>query len=402
MNYLTSTLIFLIPSLGMVAGLSVAATVTIFLLILFLRGINRHCERLEGAWQSHKAGLLRLLRQNLQFFLAMTIKTELLFAAWCLISCSLTNLFKFTQVFILLFLGFIVSNSAPFGNRLQLKKALILGILTAILLFFIEYSSHGFLTRTFKASFGLYMLDRGCALLSITSWVAIIILLSSGKRRHALMLYILVLYLLSISDSLASFLGFSIGGVIFILARLIKPIFFKLIAISLITGSLLFPVIATQIEPRDLSEKYLATQPSAAHRLFIWHFVANKITLKPILGYGFASSKYIKVNNSKMINYNGEKWHPLPLHPHNNILQITLELGIIGLILFLCLVYKYLKQISNLENNNFKAISYACFINYYIIGMISYNIWQIWWISSGIWVLVLIKLLVKPDIVVDN
>ncbi len=343
-----------------------------------------------------------MLRQNLQFFLAMTIKIELLFAAWCLISCSLTNLFKFTQVFILLFLGFIVSNSAPFGNRLQLKKALILGILTAILLFFIEYSSHGFLTRTFKASFGLYMLDRGCALLSITSWVAIIILLSSGKRRHALMLYILVLYLLSISDSLASFLGFSIGGVIFILARLIKPIFFKLIAISLITGSLLFPVIATQIEPRDLSEKYLATQPSAAHRLFIWHFVANKITLKPILGYGFASSKYIKVNNSKMINYNGEKWHPLPLHPHNNILQITLELGIIGLILFLCLVYKYLKQISNLENNNFKAISYACFINYYIIGMISYNIWQIWWISSGIWVLVLIKLLVKPDIVVDN
>ncbi|MCC8406193.1 MAG: O-antigen ligase family protein [Rickettsia endosymbiont of Sceptobius lativentris] len=407
MNYLTSTLIFLIPSLGIVAGLSVAATVTVFLLMLFLRDINRHCERLKGAWQSHKANLLRLLRQNLQFFLAMTIKTELLFTAWCFISCLFTihplnSLATFAQVFIILFLGFAVSNSAPFGNRLQLKKALTLGILTAILLFFIEYSSHGFLTRTFKASFGLYMLDRGCALLSITSWVAIIILLSSGKRRHALMLYILVLYLLSISDSLASFLGFSIGGVIFILARFIKPIFFKLIAISLITGSLLFPVIAKQIEPRDLSEKYLATQPSAAHRLFIWHFVANKITLKPILGYGFASSKYIEVTDSEMIDYKGEKWHPLPLHPHNNILQITLELGIIGLILFLCLVYKYLKQIDNIKSSNFRAASYSCFINYYIIGMISYNIWQIWWISSGIWVLVLMKLLVKPDIIVDN
>lgn len=103
-----------------------------------------------------------------------------------------------------------------------------------------------------------------------------------------------------------------------------------------------------------------------------------------------------------MINYNGEKWHPLPLHPHNNILQITLELGIIGLILFLCLVYKYLKQINNIKSSNFRAASYSCFINYYIIGMISYNIWQIWWISSGIWVLVLMKLLVKPDIVVDN
>ncbi|BBJ31673.1 putative polysaccharide polymerase [Rickettsia asiatica] len=407
MQYLITSLIFLIPSLGMLTGLSVATTVTIFLLMLFLQGINRHCERLKGAWQSHTTGLLRLLRHNLQFFLAMTIKTELLFTTWCFISCLFTihpinSLATFIQVFILLFLGFAVSNSAPFQNRLQLKKALIFGILTAILLFFIEYSSHGFLTRIFKASFGLYMLDRGCALLSITVWVVVIILLSNGKKRHALMLYILVLYLLSISDSLASFLGFGIGGIIFILTRFMKPIFFKLIAISLITSSLLFPVIAKQIEPRDLSERYLTTQASAAHRLFIWHFVANKIIEKPILGYGFASSKYIKVNDSEMIDYNGEKWHPLPLHPHNNILQITLELGIIGLILFLSLIYKYLKQIDNIKNNNFRSASYACFINYYIIGMISYNIWQIWWISSGIWVLVLMKLLVKPDIVVDN
>ncbi|KJV59018.1 hypothetical protein RFEPED_1413 [Rickettsia felis str. Pedreira] len=33
----------------------------------------RHCERLKGAWQSHEIIFLRLLRQNLQFFLAMTI-----------------------------------------------------------------------------------------------------------------------------------------------------------------------------------------------------------------------------------------------------------------------------------------------------------------------------------------
>ena len=399
MQYLISSLIFLIPSLGMLAGLSVAATVTIFLLISSLLSFMSFPRKREST----------LIKNFLldSRFRGNDIKTELLFTAWCFISClfaihPINSLVTFAQVFILLFLGFIVSNSAPFGNRLQLKKVLILGILTAILLFFIEYSSHGFLTKIFKASFGLYMLDRGCALLSITAWVAITILINDKKYRYALMLYILVLYLLSISDSLASFLGFGIGGVIFILAKLTKPIFFKLVTISLITGSLLFPVIAKQIEPQDLSEKYLATQPSAAHRLFIWHFVANKITLKPILGYGFASSKYIEAGDSEMINYKGEKWHPLPLHPHNNILQITLELGVIGLILFLCLVYKYLRQIDNIKNNNFRAASYACFINYYIIGVISYNMWQIWWISSGIWVLVLMKLLVKPDIVVDN
>ena len=411
MQYLISSLIFLIPSLGMVAGLSVAATVTIFLLMLFLQDIN-HCERLKWAWQSSNNviplldhGIHKIIKKN--WIPGSDCRMAMLFAGWCFISClfaihPINSLATFTRVFMLLFLGFAVSNSDSTQNNLQLKKALILGIITAILLFFTEYSSNGFLTRTFKASFSLYMLDQGCALLSITVWVVVIILLSSGKKRHALMLYILVLYLLSISDSLASFLGFGIGGIAFILTKFMKPIFCKLITISLITSSLLFPVVAKQIEPRDLSERYLTTQASAAHRLFIWHFVTNKIIEKPILGYGFASSKYIKINDSEMIDYNGEKWHPLPLHPHNNILQITLELGIIGLILFLCLVYEYLKQISNLKNKNFKAISYACFINYYIIGMISYNIWQIWWISSGIWVLVLMKLLVKSDIVIDH
>ncbi|MCZ6883989.1 hypothetical protein [Rickettsia helvetica] len=34
-------------------------------------GYLRHCERLKGAWQSQEF-CLRLLRQNLQFFLTMT------------------------------------------------------------------------------------------------------------------------------------------------------------------------------------------------------------------------------------------------------------------------------------------------------------------------------------------
>ncbi|ADE29882.1 O-antigen ligase family protein [Rickettsia prowazekii] len=405
MQYLILSLIFLIPSLGMLTGLSIAATVAFFLLSIIITGFISFIQKQEF----NKKFFIKLYPRfgfDDIFCIINKIKTELLFTAWCFISClfavhPINSLVTFTKVFVLLFLRF-VSNAVTFQNVLYIKNSLILGIITAILLFFIEYSSHGFLTRMFKTHFGLYMLDRGCALLSITTWVAIIILFSNGHNINSFILYIVVLYLLSISDSLASFLGFSIGGIIFILARLIKTIFFKLITISLITGSLLFPVIAKQIDPQNLSEKYLATQPSAAHRLFIWHFVANKIIIRPILGYGFASSKYIETGDNAMIDYRGEKLHPLPLHPHNNILQITLELGILGLALFLCLVYKYLKEIDNIKVSNFRAASYSCFINYYIIGMISYNIWQTWWILSGIWILVLMKLLVKPDIIIDN
>lgn len=398
--FLNQTLLFLIPSLGMIAGLSVAATVTVFLLGIIIQFILLSRSPATG---SKYFFLDSRFRGN--DITVSNYKTELLLAAWCLFSClfavkPINSLASFIQVFSLLLFGFIVSNLEVFQNRSQLKNSLLLGTFTAILLFFIEYSSHGILTKLFKANFSLYMLDRGCALLSLTAWVVIAILINDRRHRHASILYVLVLYLLNISDSLASFLGFGLGGVIFIASRLIKSIFSRLIIFCLITGSLLFPVVAKQINPKQLSDNYLTTHLSAAHRLFIWHFVANKIAEEPLVIQGFNASKYVTIEDSKMINYTGEKWHPLPLHPHNNILQITLELGLIGLALFLSLIYKYLKQIGNIENNNFRAISYACFINYYVIGMISYNIWQTWWIASGIWVLILMKLLVKPDIVV--
>ncbi|WP_410526082.1 O-antigen ligase family protein [Rickettsia endosymbiont of Ceutorhynchus obstrictus] len=406
--YLISGLIFLIPVIGMIGGLSVAATIPI-LLMIFLFSIK---DRIT-------------LR-----FLFSTYKTELLFASWCLLSCifainPINSLLTFLQVFSVLLLGFTTSNyidtSIFFQNDRNIKCYLISGVIVAIILFFIEYLTNGLLTKAFRAIFqssssqffNLYMLDRGCALLSITAWIIITILIYYKKPIISLLFYVLVLYLLFISDSLASFLGFLIGGLTFSVSKITQKIltgeiFFRLISIGLIAGSLSIPIIAGNINPRYISEKYASSiQESAQHRLFIWHFVANKIAEKPIFGYGFASSKYIEVKDSEIIKHNGIEWHPLPLHPHNNILQVILETGLIGLILFLALIYKYLKQISNLtrQNNNcqnYQSISYACFINYYFIGMVSYSIWQVWWVAVGIWALILMKLLVKSDIIIDN
>lgn len=396
--YLISGLIFLIPVIGIIGGLSPAITIPIFL-ITFLFSIKDKIT----------------LR-----FLFSTYKIELLFASWCLISCiyainPISSFLTFLQVFSVLLLGFTSGNyidkSIFFQNDRNIKCYLISGVMVAIILFFIEYLTNGLLTKAFRAIFqpsstqffNLYMLDRGCALLSITAWIIITILISYKKPIVSLLFYLLVLYLLFISDSLASFLGFLVGGLTFIASKIIKQkIFSQLITIGLIAGSLSIPIITGNINPQYISEKYTSSiQDSAKHRLFIWHFVANKIVEKPIFGYGFASSKYIEVKNGEIIKHNGVEWYPLPLHPHNNILQIILETGLIGLILFLALIYKYLKQISNLTIN-YRSISYACFINYYFIGMVSYSIWQVWWVAVGIWALVLMKLLVKSDIIIDN
>jgi len=389
MQYLIKTLTFIIPSLGMIAGLSAASTIILFLVSLL----------------SHLKNKLTFPMKN--------IKLELIFIFWCVLSCfwspnPIASLLMCLQVIPVIFLGLIVKkniNKLTF-QEIRIESPLIWTLFVAISLFFIEYFSSGLISLTFRKifqtsstkSFQLYDLDRGCALFSLVAWIVIGIFVSRKRYFLSYILYIFTLYMLSMSDSLATFLAFAVSGLIIIISKLVTLKFIQFVSFCLILGSLLMPIIAYKIEPRFIADNYSQYIPdSAKHRLFIWHFVSNKIIEKPIFGSGFGSSKIISSNNDQMIEYKGYHWSPLPLHPHNNIMQIFLETGLIGLLLFLALAYKFLKQIEfailDKKEFNFGLIAFACFINYYIIGMISFNIWQLWWVCTGIWSSIIIQCL---------
>ena len=65
---------------------------------------------------------------------------------------------------------------------------------------------------------------------------------------------------------------------------------------------------------------------SVWHRAEIWSFVAGRIAEKPALGWGLDSSRAMPGGKDK-IDGTAER---LPLHPHNGILQLWLELGAVG------------------------------------------------------------------------
>ena len=390
MRNLLSILIVIIPALGMIAGLASSTTIILFLIVSLV-----------------------CLRDKLTFSLA-NIKLELAFMAWCLFSCFwsinlVSSLLHYVQIFAVVLIGLIIKNNI---NKLDeqngtVEKPLIIGLFMAIGLFFIEYFSGGIISSAFRGIFQpgsaklfyLHNLDRGCALFTLASWIFIGFLFSRSQYFLSVLFYVFALYMLSISDSLASLLAFFASGIIIIICKLMTLRFVKLVSFCLIIGSILMPIFAYKIDPVTISNNYNQYIPdSAKHRLFIWHFVADKIMDKPILGFGFNSSKNIKINDDEMIEYKGYSWSPLPLHPHNNIMQIFLETGFIGLCLFLALVYKLCKQIklSDGKNLNYELINFACFINYYIIGMISFGIWQLWWVCSGIWAIIMLQYLRKP------
>lgn len=386
----------IIPALGMVAGLSNSLTITAFLIILLT--------------QVKKPVTLPL----------KSVKLELLWSSWCCLTCLWSGHFMaswaaYVKVFTLLSLGLINYNGWQAPKKL-VEYALILGICLAIGLFFVEYLSGGFLSLSYRQIFQpasvplfyLHMLDRGCALLSLLAWVVMGILIKYHRYLLAGAVYVIIGSLLMISDSLASFVGFIGGGLIFVLCRLLTVKLLKFITSLLILGSLLVPVLAYNLNPSRLAGSFDSALPiSAIHRLFIWHFVTDQASSKLWLGWGFDASKQFVVNDEQIVKYKTHHLFPLPLHPHNNILQIWFETGLIGLLLFLLIVYKFtnnLQQIIIIERGksrsqslNFGVVAYACLVNYHIIGMISYGVWQSWWIASGVFTALLLKYLLKPE-----
>ena len=381
------SLLFLIPAIGMIAGLSVGLMVC-FLMVL--PHFIPHPEEQNAHYSQNR----------------IFIK---IFAAYCLLSCLWSpDVFIAAKEYMQVFIPLIAYLYMP---RIYLRsldqKYLIYGILVAMLLFWIEYLTNGVITTKFKeifqvgsTQFVLYMLDRGCSLFAVTAWLVIWILINNKKPYQAAAFYVATFILLMLSDSLAGFISFiSASFVCFMInffGRSMLGVFRKLF----ISSAILFPLAMQFLNAYAVSERYDFLPWSAKHRLFIWEFVLSKITANPIFGYGFGYSRSSQVIKSDIIMYQGVELPLIPLHPHNNILQILLETGIVGYSLFLCALYFTLKHVSDKkipdQNNWCCSIVYAAFTNYFIIGMISFSIWQLWWVCTGIWIAILINSLVIP------
>ena len=347
--------------------------------------------------------------RNLNFLNLRLYIIEYLFLIWGLITClwspaPLNSFLCLIRVSFIIILGFIICiNARKLSEKYKNTYiCLLLGLIISIGLFFIEYTTSGLLSMGFRLIFqsverqyfSLYFLDRGCAFLSVITWIVIGYLAQHKRYFPALGLYILVMCLLYLSDSLTSLLAFAISGITFIILTTSRFRVSTFLTFSVLIGSISVMVFSYYHSPFKAVDTYLDKIPmSGKHRLFIWNFVANKAAKRALLGYGFNSSRNV-VTNENLVRYRGYEWSTLPMHPHNNILQIWLEMGIIGSLLMLSILYKVMFHVTNDTNLPIvaRAAIIACFINYYVIGTAAFNVWQLWWISTGVFCLVMITI----------
>ena len=158
---------------------------------------------------------------------------------------------------------------------------------------------------------------------------------------------LILLLTLVLTLSRGSWLGFAFGVAVFVL--LINK---KLLLLSIPIGIIGVFVLPDSIIHRISSIGNLADS-SNAYRIVIWAMTLKIIRENWLVGLGFGYAPFKQVFESNI--------RTMPIfHAHNTYLEITAELGIVGILLFVALLfvmYKY--SILNLIKSNNKFIKYT-------------------------------------------
>lgn len=233
-------------------------------------------------------------------------------------------------------------------------------------------------------SFELYKMNRGAVLLAILLWplLAALMLRQDYKLTAAFTaLTFLSLHSLDSGTAVAAFLcGIICFAVVLVLGAKRG---FHALEIVLMLFFLCLPLsISFFMDIPWLKENLPFLPESLLHRFYIWQFAMEKIQEHPLLGWGLGSSDFIPGGHEAI--YDGLVY--LPLHPHNNFIQIWLELGAGGVILYLALIFYTLRKIHARCQNlplPVTAAAYAMVVSYLAVSAAGYGLWQSWWIAGG-------------------
>ena len=210
-----------------------------------------------------------------------------------------------------------------------------------------------------------------------------------GRRRLAVVQFILgALAILSCAQLAAKLaLGCGIGAGALVLAA---PMLRWLLPIALVGLGALLPLVPVSPTPADWCW-LVEHKPSAAERILIWNFVDRNIRERPILGWGLDASRRMPGGKERVwvttcdappdAPFPSINSEVLPLHPHNAVLQIWLELGGVGVLAALFGLVASLWRFYRAHPGRSAAALTAMVVAALPVALISFGIWQEWWVA---------------------
>ena len=186
-------------------------------------------------------------------------------------------------------------------------------------------------------------------------------------------------------------LALVIGSVIALGTMFSPRILPRLLVGGFIFTILVLPWAVTEVvTPSKIAAQNIMLEGSHMHRLLIWQFTAKRALQQPFLGHGFDSAEQLGRNPDSIVSYKAhatdEGFSHLsapPHHSHNAAIQIWYELGLIGVGGLLILVIGAVKIVLRYPQNRLHiASAMGLMAVVCTFGMVSFGIWQKWWLAS--------------------
>lgn len=287
--------------------------------------------------------------------------------------------------------------------RQSLIYALLMGLFLGIFLLLIDLFS-GNAWQAFWEKTSAKAFAQGSLMISLAYWPATLWILRRpflplwGRFSLVTCLFALIYGVLYHIDCDTSLVGLVFGLVAFLgflgLPRVASWGMRLVVPLVIVV----FPFLSLYaLKPAHIPtyNQYISAS-SYVHRLYIWHETATVILEYPWKGLGMDGTRYHEKAYSKQewshVDKKGQVHKHLsdqiPTHPHNAILQLWLELGVMGFFLGILLAWQILETVfraalSRLE----RAVSAGLFTGAFLVVWVNLGFWQNWWIA-GLWMMV--------------
>jgi exopolysaccharide production protein ExoQ len=285
-------------------------------------------------------------------------------------------------------LAVAVARPLPAPHDRRLRGVFLVSIAFLVAALIVEALTQGAGSALIRGvdSVGRAVWPRGSAVLVVTVWIALAILID--KRWYALAAVLAIGAAVAIwGGTMRSAQLASVVALVAFAAAAAAPRA-TVVGVSGLFAvyGLAAPWISLHLLTADAGFRLISTLPlSAYHRLAIWEHAAGRIADHPLAGLGFGAARWISDQHHKMV-ISAEpraRLDVMPLHTHNNWIQVWLETGLVGLVLALAIV----ALVAVGARRRFErrpplmAVAGAAAGGLTVASM-SFGVWQEWWLST--------------------
>lgn len=228
--------------------------------------------------------------------------------------------------------------------------------------------------------------NQPAAFFALWSWVVAIAIWPLSRLRAA-MIMVGAIALSAATGYIVGLVAIAAGLAAWLLSHVLRSAAPWILAGALVVGTFAMPFVAAEFPSyEEIVAKPSDRNPSEMHRLMIWRFTSDHIFQNPYLGWGMDGARHVPGGDERVsLTLAGEpkRLEKLPLHPHDTVLQLWLELGVIGAALYALIgaaLYVCLSRLA-LSALDRGLLTGAVSAAHVMMGA-SFSIWSNWWLAT--------------------